>query len=81
MAVYALAEALEQNNILSLLDISGCGICDMDRLNAAFAHNSTLIHLNLADNELKTGVVMPSHLEHLNLKNNHLNQNVIPVCE
>ncbi|CAD8177391.1 unnamed protein product [Paramecium pentaurelia] len=81
LALNQLAEALKKNRILSILDISGCGIYDLRKLNSAFAENRNLLHINVSDNELKDILILPSYLERLEAQNNMFGQQVVQICE
>lgn len=67
--------------MLAVLDISGCGINDLDILNKAFARNQTLLHVNLADNDLRQPLTVCKTLEILNLRNNPFGQNILLISE
>ncbi|CAK56786.1 unnamed protein product (macronuclear) [Paramecium tetraurelia] len=81
LALNQLAEALKKNRILAILDISGCGIYDLRKLNSAFAENRNLLHINVSDNELKDTLTLPSYLERLEAQNNMFGQQVVQICE
>ncbi|CAK80923.1 unnamed protein product (macronuclear) [Paramecium tetraurelia] len=81
LALNQLAEALKKNRILAILDISGCGIYDLRKLNSAFAENRNLLHINVSDNELKDALILPPYLERLEAQNNMFGQQVVQICE
>ncbi|CAD8086181.1 unnamed protein product [Paramecium sonneborni] len=81
LSLNQLSEAIKKNRILAILDISGCGIYDLRKLNSAFAENRNLLHINVSDNELKDTLILPPYLERLEAQNNMFGQQVVQITE